>query len=43
VIWRGSASSRVNEENTEAKRIARINDVVERLFRIFPEPPVKGQ
>ena len=42
-IWRGSASSRVNHENTEGKRIARINEAIERMFQRFPRERLKGQ
>ena len=40
-IWRGSASTRVNHENTQEKRIARINEAIRRMFDRFPKRPNK--
>jgi uncharacterized protein DUF4136 len=42
-IWRGSASSRVTEENTQEKRLARVDEAVVRMFSKFPRPIVKGR
>ena len=36
VIWRGTAVTRIEHEHTLDKRVARINDGVERMFRDFP-------
>ena len=38
-IWRGTMKTRVNQENTEEKRVARINEATERVFRDFPVRP----
>ena len=38
-IWRGSASTRVNHENTPEKRVARINEAIRRMFERFPKRP----
>jgi hypothetical protein len=35
-IWRGSVGTRVNQENTLDKRIARINEGIARMFKHFP-------
>jgi Domain of unknown function (DUF4136) len=40
-IWRGSVVTRVNQEHTLEKRIARINEGAERLFQRFPIRPKK--
>jgi hypothetical protein len=35
-IWRGSAMTRIKQENTLEKRIQRINEAVDRMFKDFP-------
>jgi hypothetical protein len=35
-IWRGSVVTRIHQEHTIEKRIARINDGAERIFKKFP-------
>jgi hypothetical protein len=35
-IWRSSAMTRINQENTLEKRIQRINEAVDRMFKNFP-------
>jgi hypothetical protein len=40
-IWRGSASTNVNHENSQEKRIARIQEATTRMFERFPVRPVK--
>ena len=35
-IWRGSVVTRINQESTLDKRIARINEAAERIFQKFP-------
>jgi Domain of unknown function (DUF4136) len=35
-IWRGSIVTRIDQEHTLQKRIERINDAAERLFKKFP-------
>jgi hypothetical protein len=37
-IWRGSVASRVNQENTLEKRVARLDEAIRRLFERFPRP-----
>jgi uncharacterized protein DUF4136 len=37
-IWRGSAATNVNHENTPEKRVKRIDDAVARMFEKFPVP-----
>ena len=41
VIWRGTAVTRIEHEHTLDKRVARINDGVERMFRDFPIRRIK--
>jgi uncharacterized protein DUF4136 len=40
-IWRGSAAARINRENNLEKRVARVNEVVARMFEKFPLPRAK--
>jgi hypothetical protein len=40
-IWRGSVVTRVNQEHTLEKRIARINEGAEKMFERFPIKPKK--
>lgn len=40
-IWHGSMVTRVNQEHTLEKRIARINEGTQRLFERFPVRPRK--
>jgi hypothetical protein len=40
-IWRGTVRTRVHQEHTLEKRVERINEGAERLFRQFPIRPVK--
>jgi hypothetical protein len=35
-IWRGIMKTRVNQENTQERRIARINEAIDRIFEKFP-------
>jgi hypothetical protein len=42
-IWRGTASTRVNHENTPQKRVARINDAIRRMFERFPKRPSRNK
>ena len=35
-IWRGSVVTRINQESTMEKRVARINEAAERIFQKFP-------
>jgi hypothetical protein len=37
-IWRGSVATRVNQEITPQKRIARVDEALRRLFDHFPLP-----
>lgn len=41
VIWRATAVTRIEHEHTLEKRVTRINDGVERMFRDFPIRRVK--
>ena len=41
VVWRGTAVTRIQHEHTLEKRVTRINDGVERMFRDFPVRRVK--
>jgi len=40
-IWRGSAAAKINRENNLEKRVARVNEVVAKMFEKFPVPPAK--
>ena len=40
-MWRGTVVTRIEHEHTLEKRVERINDGVQRLFREFPIRPVK--
>jgi hypothetical protein len=40
-IWRGTVKTRVHQELTLEKRVARVNDGAARLFREFPIRPTK--
>jgi hypothetical protein len=40
-MWRGTVVTRIHQERTLEKRVERINDGAERLFRKFPIPRVK--
>jgi hypothetical protein len=35
-IWRGVMKTRVNQENSQDRRIARINEAIDRIFEKFP-------
>ncbi len=35
-IWRGVMKTRVNQENTQERRIARINEAIDKIFEKFP-------
>jgi Domain of unknown function (DUF4136) len=40
-IWRASAATRINHENTHEKRVARINEAIGRMFERFPKRNAK--
>jgi hypothetical protein len=40
-MWRGTVLTRIDNEHTLEKRVKRINEGAERLFREFPIPRVK--
>jgi hypothetical protein len=41
-MWRGAVRTRINQEHTLEKRVKRINEGAERLFREFPIRRVKS-